>query len=720
MTGGNSRVLPLYNHNLATKNEKEEYSKHIKEKQPQEQRPEKQYQEYTQENTERRKPVPTYPSPIVPIINPYNPFSTTYSVPLNNIPIIKKYNISLAGADNNIQSVAEIFEDILPQTHVAINKSTTLSERLVLYSYIRSILVTKGDGQEIALTDKKNPEIINLLSYMKMLEINPYHFSRLTNNHYRTMPDNFVMFRSCYPIRLDKTINMIHCAKEAVKANIRIYSLLNYDYIAYRMDKNGVMRKYSDIWREIFFYQYIREEILKKKMCPHFPLLYSYYITKSSGLDFDKIKELKKKYIDKNDIITINNNDIRQNFFDKTMESLLSLTNKGITVNVDSKKQLIDVKTEAELDEIINKENKFTFRDDKNTIVIRDKFEIDLTKRSGKCLVAITESPNQNIINWATRTYIIDDGPVRKQISTGVHSVLEWKVIIFQLVIAMYVMEQKQIIINELSWNKNIFIKDLELTDSVGYWKYNISGLLYYVPNVGNLLMIDSSFDDIKDGINFTLGKTDNEMQFKLYGALFDDSKDIKIMDKKINLKDFNDMMILNFQNIFSRNNLGNEFSNYGGINPPDEILKLLDDIGNENYKGKNKQDEIENDANIMTYQDIILKYFTQFLHNKIGKIVNDIEIKQLYRPGFINKFSKGELVAIKSQNIDVLKWGIYIRKLENANFSILTNDENEELGIHEHEYTISEISKIYGKIEQNYELNDKLIEEEILETYKL
>jgi hypothetical protein len=666
------------------------------------------------------KPITSYPSQMVPMLNPYNPFQTTYSVPMNNIPIIKKYNISLSGADNNIQSVAEIFEDILPATHVAINKSTTLSERLILYSYIRSILVTKGDGQEIALTDKKNPEIINLLSYMKMLEINPYHFSRLTNNHYRTMADNFVMFKSCYPIRLDKSVNVIKCAKDSVNTNVRIYSLLNYDYLAYKIDKDKIKRKYSDIWREIFFYQYIREQILKKKMCPHFPLLFSYYITKNTGLDFDKIKQLKNKYVDKNEHIISNNEEIKKNFFNETIQSMLSIKPNGvIDLSFNNLEYQKKIEKEKKEQDYFNKHNKIFFQDNKKTVIIDDKFEIDLSARSNICIVALTESPNQNIMNWSTRTYIIDDGPVRKQLSTGVHSILEWEIIIFQLLVSMYVMEQKEIVINEFSWKKNIFIKDLE-KDNVGYWKYNISGLEYYIQNLGNLLIIDSSFDDIQDGLNYSLLE-EKELKYKLYGTFYGD-EELKIMNLNIKSIKLEELMIENFKNIFSSNNFGTEFTNYGGIKPPEEIIKLLDNIGNENYKKKNnKEIELEEIDEIkeMSYQDIILKYFNKFLHNKIGKIVSEIESKQLFKLGKRHDFNKGELVAIKSHNFDSLHWGIFIEKLNNGSCNIFSCDIDFNKRDY-YNYNISEISKIYGKIEQDYEPNDNINEEELLETYIL
>lgn len=730
---GGARTIPIYNgqNYMLTQQEKEGHKKHYQEKQSREHKELAKAQEKDPKTIlsltvtdEFNKPkptpvVPTYPTYNIPVMNPYNTFPTQYATPMNNIPIIKKYNISLQGADNNITAVAEIFEDILPQSEVAINKSTTLNERLVLYSYIRSILVSKGDGEEISFTDKKNPEIINLLSYMKMLEINPYHFSRLTNNPYRTMPENFVMFRSCYPIRLDRTANYIKCAKDSVNTNVRIYSLSNYDYLAYKYDNHEIKKKYSDIWREVFYYQYIREEILKKKMCPHFPLIFSFYITKNSGIDFDKIQKLKKKFVDKNESLITDNNIIKGHFIKSGIHNMLGINTEEDKITKTVKQLEKEKQEENDLIDKINKLNKINFKDNKQTLLIDGKTEINAIARSGNCVVVLTESPNQNIINWSTRTYIVDDGPTRKQISTGVHSIKEWQTIIFQLLVSMYVMEQKQIVIKEMTWKKNIFIKDLESSNTVGYWKYIISGLEYYIPNLGNLLMIDSSFDDLTDGLNYSFIKTvdDNEKQFhfKLYGKIFEDNNTISLFGLKNNMENINldDLMIENFNNIFN-NNFGPEFTNHGGIKPPQEIIDLLSFINKENYKNKNKNNDI-----IMSYPDIILKYFYNYLHNKIGYLVSDLELRQLFKSGIRDDFNTGELVAIKSNFIDSLRWGIYIDKKELMH-KIFTSFEDDNKKFDIIELNSSEISKVYGIINQNFDPDQKLLEEELLETYTL
>ena len=403
---------------------------------------------------------------------------------------------------------------------------TTLGERQILYSYIRSILVKKGDGEQISFSDtnKSKPEIINLLSYMKMLEINPYHFSRLTNNPYRTMPDNFVMFRSCYPVRLQKSANFLMCAKESVGANIRIYSMSLYDELANKINYGAIKKKYSDVWREVMFYQYIREEILKKKICPHFPFIYSYYVTDNTGIDFNKIKALKQSYVDKNFEFEKSNEIIKNNIFSDTINSMINSDKKhGLVLTPDKMNQYLSNTSGIVNLDIIEKQHKIKYNDNKKTVIFdlsNNKLEVDITQKSSKCLVAITEAPNQNIINWSTRAYVIDDGPIRKQLNTGIHDELTWKSVIFQILIAFYVMDLKGIAIKEMSWSRNIFIKDLDQDSSIGYWKYKIGGIDYYIPNMGFLVIIDSCFDDLKD----STGIED-----------LDDGKNIKVHDEMNN-----------------------------------------------------------------------------------------------------------------------------------------------------------------------------------------
>lgn len=685
------------------------------------------------------KPVPAtiYPSSTVPIPNPNNPIASTYMVPWNfneyNVPIIKKYNISIQGADGDITSTGEIFEDILPPTRVTHNRMTTLGERQILYSYIRSILVKKGDGEEVSFkdTNKSRPEIINLLSYMKMLEINPYHFSRLTNNPYRTMPDNFVMFRSCYPIRLQKNVNFLMCAKESIGLNIRIYSMTYYDELADKINYGAIRKKFSDVWREIMFYQYIREEILKKKLCPHFPYIYSYYITNNTGIDFNKIKALKQTFVDKNFEFEKSNEIIKNNIFSDTINAMLTADkNHGLVLTPDKMKQYLSNTSGPLSLDLIDKKHKFSYNDNKKTIIFdlsNNKLEVDITKKSSKCIVALTEAPNQNIINWSTRSYIIDDGPIRKQLNTGIHDEMTWKSVIFQILIAFYVMDLKGIAIKEMSWSKNIFIKDLNQDRSVGYWKYKIGGVDFYIPNMGYLVIIDSCFDDLKDGTGIEALDDGKNIKFKLNADFFkDEESNIKYagIDLHVTENDIKKVMIDNFKRIFSSNVFSSEFSNYGGIKPAQNIINLITKIGEYNYK---KHQDNHPEKNLI---DIILENFSEFLHNKVGKIISETERPQLYPDGDkISMCKRGDLVGINFNFANAAYyWGIYIREIlddynnsigEHQILTVKINTINDSYELEIMQIPDSEIARVHGTINQSYQPDHKIsTEEELLETY--
>ena len=755
MNGG-SRVIPKFNGDIntpfKTSDEKKAKTVYFKDREQQEQlkermvRPEEPPKPLMSmtvmdsilgKKDNKPVPAPIYPSSTVPIPNPNNPIASTYMVPWNfneyNVPIIKKYNISIQGADGNITSTGEIFEDILPPTNVTHNRMTTLGERQILYSYIRSILVKKGDGEQISFSDtnKSKPEIINLLSYMKMLEINPYHFSRLTNNPYRTMPDNFVMFRSCYPVRLQKSANFLMCAKESVGANIRIYSMSLYDELANKINYGAIKKKYSDVWREVMFYQYIREEILKKKICPHFPFIYSYYVTDNTGIDFNKIKALKQSYVDKNFEFEKSNEIIKNNIFSDTINSMINSDKKhGLVLTPDKMNQYLSNTSGIVNLDIIEKQHKIKYNDNKKTVIFdlsNNKLEVDITQKSSKCLVAITEAPNQNIINWSTRAYVIDDGPIRKQLNTGIHDELTWKSVIFQILIAFYVMDLKGIAIKEMSWSRNIFIKDLDQDSSIGYWKYKIGGIDYYIPNMGFLVIIDSCFDDLKDSTGIEDLDDGKNIKFKLNADFFEDS-DAAIkyggMDLHVTENNIKNVMIDNFKRIFSSNVFSSEFSNYGGIKPPQNIINLITKISESNYKNYKELDTEE------YLVDIILQNFSEFLHNKVGKVISETEKPQLYVDGNkIDLCKRGDLVAINfNYSNNSYYWGIYISSEKDddnndtGEHNIMTIKINTINNVNELDIikvSTNEIARVHGIIDQSFKPDHKIsTEEELLETY--
>ena len=57
---------------------------------------------------------------------------------------------------------------------------------------------------------------LNLLSYVKFMELNPYHSDKLTNNPYKSLPDRMLIYRSCYPIRFNN-VNGLIIALESIR-----------------------------------------------------------------------------------------------------------------------------------------------------------------------------------------------------------------------------------------------------------------------------------------------------------------------------------------------------------------------------------------------------------------------------------------------------------------------------------------------------------------------
>jgi hypothetical protein len=177
-----------------------------------------------------------------------------------------------------------IYENILPGKEWN-STMITLGERLMVYGYMRDLFANLKDGDDISLGTDKSKN--SLLSYIRFMELNPGSYNPLFNNPYKNLADGFLLYSSCYPLRYDK--NRIICAKNSMGINIRIYRLTNIEYDTYKTGEQSQYLKY-DVWREIAFYEYIREVVLKKKMCPHFSILYNYFISTNNEVNFDKLK----------------------------------------------------------------------------------------------------------------------------------------------------------------------------------------------------------------------------------------------------------------------------------------------------------------------------------------------------------------------------------------------------------------------------------------------
>lgn len=387
----------------------------------------------------------------------YNPMWPNFYSPQLVSPIVKQYSIN-QGPFVNYSTLSVVKEDSLPAYFT--NTFNTLGERIHLYNFIRSVFIKYHDGEDIDLDGKgKN----SLLSYLKFLQLNPYNSQEYPDNPYRGLPDDMLIYRSCYPIRYDGQSNSVQCAPNSIGMNIRIYKLSIGEYNIKKLQQNNFYD--YDNWREIAYYEYIREHIIKRKISPNFVTLYGYYIAEKVNIDFTKLQKVK----------SISSN----------TQFNVSPCSKPIPFNMNINKSELDA-------------------------------------YSGKALVALTEAPTYNIYGWSSRTYS-RNGNIQKMINPGYHTSEVWISVLFQLMVSMYILQLHKIAFNNFTVEDNVYIKDLTQHENVVmYWKYRINGFEYYVPNYGYLVLIDTNFKNIEPDHSTLIKHTGNK-SYKIYSNIFKD-----------------------------------------------------------------------------------------------------------------------------------------------------------------------------------------------------
>jgi antirestriction protein len=522
-----------------------------------------------------------------------------------DMPLVKNYTINVSGPTADHSKVSAIYEDVLPINQFS-NTSNTIGERINIYNFVRSVFIKEGDGEDI---DIQGSGRNSLLSYLKFIELNPYNPNQVSMNPYKGLPNNMIIYRSCYPIRLHQSSNSVQCAKNSVGMNIRIYNLTMDEYNV--KNNNEFSYHNFDSWREIRYYEYIREHIIKQKVSPNFVTMYGYYVCEKCDIDFDKIANIKGNKIEKQDkyIKEYEENKKIVNMEENVINTLNTINPsnnnlKPIDVNFNNK-QIGGNAIEALQVRDLMKQNP----DLKTPPFIT--YKINGKSTSGKGIVALTESPNYNLYSWASRTYE-SEGNVKRMINTGYHKSEVWQSILFQLMAALYVMQIHCVQFTKFSIMDNVYIKDISTHGNITrYWKYLINGVEYYIPNHGYLLMIDSNYKDMEQG-NFTLGKSDNKKCYKIYGNLFrDDDKDCP--ENSVIKK----MVFSAFKNVFNSNTFSKAFTNMGGTPPPEEINSLLDKI----YQDASTTDNID-------ISRFIYKYMGKFLNNRVGTLLKENEKK--------------------------------------------------------------------------------------------
>ena len=546
------------------------------------------------------------------IANKYVPYSDLVNQP----PIQKVYNLSFTNPLGSYTTLNKVFEDILPSDMMSFSM-TTVYERLQTINYLRNNLISHHDGEDTNIKGGTD----SLLSYIKIMDINPYS---LKTNRLADLPMNFLLYRAAYPVKFDEKYKQISLSKSSMGINIRIYMLTHGDLEYYNMP--NMDHEDYDIWREIKYYDWVKDNIIKRKVSPNFiaPILYK--IDPKTNLDWIMIENKKKQNIpiDEKRLIIDNQKKInnKHNYLKKDMGFLYKLMPKLYT-------QQLYYKTHK-------------------PITTSNNDKIDITHDSGQMLILLTEASTHNIIQWASPIYN-SFGSVKKMIATGYHSKEVWYSILFQLFYAFAVLHKECVYIENFSLQHNVYIKDIfSDLNNVGSWIYVINEIELYVPNYGFILMIDTKYNDINSNIPLLKQKEEKDKKYKIYGEIFKKNGEYTNMKDDIQKK-----IRKQFKDIINPDNFRYILKTNGGIIPDDEIIDMLTRAYREN-----ENTDIVN---------IILNCFGRFLHNRVGTLLYKSEIENANLIGGAgisfntNQHYKGNLVINDNNTSGQYEWVIYL-----------------------------------------------------------
>lgn len=638
------------------------------------------YYKKKEEQPEKREPIPTInfqyyqppkpkPAPtdanaqFLPLFTPGFQYPPQYMYPSFGgassymPPIVKNVYISTEGPTAHHQRLALINEDVLPAKPFT-PSLTSVNERLSIYQFIRASIFNNKDGDNISLHGN---EYNSLLSFIKFGDLNPYNTYKLSDNLYKGLPDDYLIYRTCYPIRRNEPSGLTMCAKDSTGVNVRIYKMLEGSFMVNRIDKKQFTE--YDEWREVAFYEYLRENILKKKVCPHFPFLYGYFISEKAEIDFDKVKIIK------------DNKKVPQ-----PEEPIYTFT----TIN-----------TKKTTDEIQPLE--CTKQNGEASVA-----ELNPNAYKGKALVLLTESPTYNISGWATKTYQKKGTNINEMVNRGIHSNKEWTNVLFQMMTGLAVLQINKTFIRNFNLENNVLVTDLTLRGQItNYWKYKIDDVDFYLPNLGYIVELDSNYKDVLDPDETTFGKqTFDKTKYKLDGKFL--GSECKLTDTEID-----DQIFEMIKNALDINFFGQEFIKLGGCKPPEEILYLMGKIYDEYVRNKG----------LIT--DYIIKYMSTYLHNRVGTYLRETEILNIRRDD-TREIKRGQVIVYEDGH-GSYKFVIYLETQSDGNVRILTKNEPNDNDVIEN--IVSAFSLLnYSRgepIAQTFKANEaSMNEEDLLETY--
>lgn len=581
-------------------------------------------------------------------------FPGSFTAPVN---VVNQLVIGDQNPHQDHQHIHMIYEDVLPLKLLP-KSLNTLGERIVLSDFIKSVVLKGSDGNILPFRDGDN----NIYDRLNVNELNPYRNTDDANkaNPYSSLPTNMLLYRSCYPIqRVSNDSSAVSCANSSVGVNLRIYRLTHGEMLVNRT--NDVKIYDSDVWREIMYYEYVRENILKTKQSPNFVMLFGYAMCNDSSIDFDKIEKLK-----------------HPNIYQPSRAIMMTQV-QPLTFVQRSTLPQIGVPSVKPFEQPCIK----TMQD-----------------YNGDILTAFTESPTYSLIQWASSSYM-NVGKSKRMINTGYHPDDAWLSVIFQILASFIVMLKHDIHITNFNLNDNVYIKDLTgMSNITTYWKYVIDGVSYYVPNYGYLVMIDSKFKDLQNP-NITVGTSVKQTNHKINGMFYG----------KSNMTHTHEIMtsLLDTINV---NNFTERFVQNGGIKPSSVIIRLIGKI-NEYIDAKLKRPQPLMREYLEIVRDCVMMHIGKFMNNRIGTLLTKQEFDEI---DSINKnFARGEMIVYE-EVANSRKFAVYLENVGDTHYILDKTNGSDPIRV-----PIGNLYKYPNiqQIRQNYKPNEaKLDENDLLETY--
>ena len=721
---------------------------------------------------------PPRPQPVAPFIpiNQHNGmplvnYPYPYSKIHNKVPIQKIYNITIGDPGITGNFIGEFYEDMLPDAPYPLN-SLTLKDRIKLRGYVRNLLIEERDGEVMNITGGEK----SFRKYVKWGPFNPYS---LKNNPYEDCATRFCIYSAFYPMRYDNEKKVFNIAKDATSFNIRAYDLSIGSLYSDRLSEELKLENFNVFRDLTYYKYILSEIINKKvspnfvnmilyktdtatkikydKLVEfklrHLPKALRNFAYKPLNLlanideqienakifiktfEQDYLKKIltkhsnKYKTVDDLDATVLNEyiDKIANNpEYEKQKDDLLitaGLTLDDIKINTDTASKTIQLsRYRRKMKELRNMLYMFGLDKGKSLVnslnkdkTVQNSFNKNLTNESDKSLIIMTEGPTHNILRWASPVYN-KNGAQHIMTATGFHSEEAWMSVYFQIVHIMMVLKNHNIYFRELSLGKNIFIKDVyHDAGNLGYWKYVVNGLDYYVPNHGYIVMFDSSYSDKLDVFNMKnivsdteFAKTKGKEEYKILSHTIFPNTNFSAMDKEARTDtnvDDEEFISTKLETdigkeILNPDHLVERISHMRGICPTENFIKTLRSIHN-TYTDKK-------DLN-----DILSTYFATYLHTRIGTLLSTIEINNISLIP-VRDLTKGKMV-IYQERFGEYKWAMYIRSVNTYKHKIIVDHKGNE------RIVFLASLRSYPEnltIDQLFKKGHKYMEEDLLDTY--